>query len=291
MFECEECSVTLVTEETVSLPPRKPDTHKGNYGKVLLVGGSVGFSGSINLASRAAVRTGAGLVYLGVPEKIWSVCAVKNDEAMPHPLACDAEGRLSSAAIFRLCELWKPCNVLAVGPGLGRSDHIREIVRFVLQRYPGKILLDADALWAVSDAPEILREAEGRTVITPHEGEFALLGGNVTGRRVTDARMFSEKYGCVTVLKGFGTVVAFPDGAKYVISAGNPGMAKGGSGDVLTGTLAALLGQLPLKKAVLTGTWLHSAAGDVCAAEKGEYGMTPTDIIEKLPYIMKKITR
>lgn len=291
MQECEECSVPLIMEEDISLPKRDPRTHKGDYGRILLVGGSTAYPGSINLTSRAAVRAGAGLVFLAVPESIWSVCAVKNEEAMPRPFPCDAEGRLSAEALPPLRALWDGCRVLAVGPGLGRSPDTKEIVEAVLREFPGIILLDADALWALSETPEWLLEAAGRTVVTPHEGEFARLGGAVTGRRVTDARCFAEKYRCATVLKGFGTVVAFPDGEKHVIAAGNPGMAKGGSGDVLTGVLAALAGQLPLRQAVITGAWVHSAAGDRCAEEKGEYGMTPMDIVERIPYIMKKVTR
>jgi len=180
--------------------------------------------------------------------------------------------------------------VLALGPGLGRSDGTRAITRAVLREYPRLLVLDADALWAVSEDPEVLKEAAGRVIVTPHAGEFRHLGGELTGERLRDALAFAEKHGCVTLLKGHRSVVAFPGGRAYIIAAGNPGMAKGGSGDVLTGILAALLGQLPTERAAVAAAWLHAAAGDACAAEKGEYGMTPTDIIEKLPYIMKEIT-
>ena len=279
-----------VTRADVSLPRRGRDTHKGDYGRVLIVGGCVGYTGAVNLSAAAAVRAGAGLVYLGVPEAIWTVCAVKNTEAMPFPLPCDGEGRLSAAALPLLRERWQDCRVLAIGPGLGRSGEIVALVRAVLEEFPGLLVVDADALWAVSREPEMLRSAAGRVVITPHQGEFARLGGAVTGDRVTDAAAFAARYGCTTLLKGHRTVVAFPDGTNRVIGAGNPGMAKGGSGDVLTGVLAAMLCQLEPQRAVLTGAWLHSAAGDACAEDKGEYGMTPSDIIEKLPYIMKEIT-
>ena len=274
----------------VSLPRRRRDSHKGDYGRVLIAGGCVGYTGAPNLAAAAAVRAGAGLVYLAVPEAIWTVCAVKNAEAMPFPLPCDGEGKLTAQALPRLKERWDGTDVLALGPGLGRSEGTFALTQAVVEGFPGVLVLDADALWAVSRAPDMLRAAAGRTVITPHAGEFARLGGNVTGDRVTDAAAFADKYGCVTVLKGAGTVVAFPGGERYVLQAGNPGMAKGGSGDVLTGITAAMLGQLPLEKAVLTAVWLHSAAADACAAERGEYGMTPTDVIEKLPFIMKEIT-
>ncbi len=286
-----EKPVKRVSGETVSLPRRERDTHKGNYGRILIVGGSIPYTGAPNLASLAAVRSGAGLVFLGVPERIWSVCAVKNQEAMPFPLPCDGDGRLTAQALPQLRERWQSCDVLALGPGLGRSEDIAAVTRAAVEEYPGRLVLDADALWGVSRDPEMLVRAALPVVITPHPGEFALLGGAVTGDRLTDAGAFADKYRCVVVLKGHGTVLAFPDGERYILSAGNPGMARGGSGDVLTGVIAAMLGQLPLEKAVVTAAWLHSAAGDACAAERGEYGMTPSDIVEKLPEIMKGITK
>lgn len=285
-------SAIPVTKESVSLPRRRPDSHQGDYGKILIVGGSVGYIGAPNLAAAAAVRSGAGLVYLGVPQTIWTVCAVKNAEAMPFPLPCDDRGVLTAEALRPLSERWQGCGVLAMGPGMGRSDGVLTLVRAAAEGFTGPLVLDADALWAVSAEPELLRRAPGKVIVTPHQGEFRLLGGALTGDRLADARAFSDKYGCVTVLKGSGTVIAFPGEEEcHILRAGNPGMAKGGSGDVLTGVMAAMLGQLPFREAVLTGAWLHSAAGDECAAERGEYGMTPSDVIEKLPYIMKEITR
>ena len=152
------------------------------------------------------------------------------------------------------------------------------------------LLLDADALWAVSDDPAVLSRAQAPLVITPHAGEFHRLGGDLTGDRLCDAGFFARQYGCITLLKGHRTVVATPEGEDYIIAAGNPGMAKGGSGDVLSGVLGTLLGQMEAPRAAVTGAWLHASAGDACAVEVGEYGMTPTDIIQKLPTIMKEIT-
>ena len=279
-----------VTANCVTLPPRPMDSHKGDYGRVLIVGGSVGYTGAPNLSAAAAVRSGAGLVYLGVPEAIWTVCAVKNTEAMPFPLPCGASGVLTSAALPELRKRWKNCGVLALGPGMGRSGDVESLTRCALEEYTGRLVLDADALWAAAQDPKMLLSAGSRTVITPHQGEFARLGGAVTGDRRADARAFADRYGCVVVLKGPGTVIAFPGGDDYVLAAGNPGMARGGSGDVLTGIMAAMLGQLPFERAVVTAAWLHSAAADLCAAELGEYGMIPSDIIEKLPILMKGIT-
>ena len=274
----------------VSVPRRRAETHKGDYGKLLIVGGSVGYTGAPNLCARAAVRSGAGLVYLGVPEAVWSVCAVKNDEAMPFPLPCGDAGKLVTDALSPLREFFPRCGVLALGPGLGRSEGTASLTAGLVRSFPGKIVLDADALWAVSSAPELLREAQSDVVITPHEGEFLRLGGSRENGRERGAWDFARQYGCVTVLKGHRTVIAHPAGRLYSVEAGNPGMAKGGSGDVLTGVIAALLGQMETEKAVVTACAVHAAAGDACAAERGEYGMTPSDIIEELPYIFKKIT-
>ena len=274
----------------VSVPRRRAETHKGDYGKLLIVGGSVGYTGAPNLCARAAVRSGAGLVYLGVPEAVWGVCAVKNDEAMPFPLPCGDAGELVTDALSPLREFFPRCGVLALGPGLGRSEGTASLTAELVRSFPGKIVLDADALWAVSSAPELLREAQSDVVITPHEGEFLRLGGSLENGRERGAWDFARQYGCVTVLKGHRTVIAHPAGRLYSVEAGNPGMAKGGSGDVLTGVIAALLGQMETEKAVVTACAVHTAAGDACAAERGEYGMTPSDIIEELPYIFKKIT-
>ena len=274
----------------VSVPRRRAETHKGDYGKLLIVGGSVGYTGAPNLCARAAVRSGAGLVYLGVPETVWGVCAVKNDEAMPFPLPCDASGKLTADALSPLREYYDRCGVLALGPGLGRSGGTAALTAGLVRSFPGKIVLDADALWAVSSAPELLREAKSEIVITPHEGEFLRLGGSLENGRERGAWDFARQYGCVTVLKGHRTVIAHPAGRLYSVEAGNPGMAKGGSGDVLTGVIASLLGQMETETAVVTACAVHAAAGDACAAERGEYGMTPSDIIEELPYIFKKIT-
>lgn len=285
-----ECVRVYCERGSVSVPRRKPDTHKGDYGRLLIVGGSVGYTGAPNLCARAAVRSGAGLVFLGVPEAIWSVCAVKCDEAMPFPLPCDEAGRLAEAAAGPILERLSSCDVLALGVGLGRSEDIRRLCRAVLRGCDKPLVLDADALWAISDRPELLRETKSEVVVTPHEGEFLRLGGDLSQGRERGAWDLSQRYGCITVLKGHRTIVAHPAGRLYSIEAGNPGMAKGGSGDVLTGVTGALLGQTDAEKAAVTACAVHAFAGDACAARLGEYGMTPSDIIEELPHIFKKIT-
>lgn len=276
-----DCGVHAIEPESISLPKRDPLTHKGDYGKLLLLGGSVGYTGAPTLCAKAAVRSGAGLVWLGVPERIYPITAVKNDEAMPFPVTAweDVEQRLAN------------CSVCAVGPGLGRSDEAVKLVHQLVSSWGGKLVLDADALYALSLELDLLKHCRATMVLTPHEGEFARLGGVVGTDRIGVAKAFAKDYGCVLVLKGHRTLAAFPDGEVYIATVGNPGMAKGGSGDVLTGIMAAMLGQFEVKKAVITALHLHGLAGDLAAEEQGEYAMTATDLLEKLPEATKIITK
>ena len=272
--------VIPMTAEQVRLPVRKRDTHKSDYGKLLMLGGCVGYTGAVSLCARGALRSGAGLVSVGVPEDIYPIIAVKLEEAMPFPM--------HRPLLFEdISERLAASTACVIGPGMGRSEDSQAFVRAVLQNIQIPTVVDADALFAVKDIPELLR---GK-IITPHAGEFARLGGNVTGDRIEDAAVFSETYGCVVVLKGHETVVAFPEGKVYMCPVGNPGMATGGSGDVLAGIIGGLLGQLPMEQAVVYGVCIHGGAGDLCAHELGEYSMLPSDMIEALPRVMNSMVR
>ena len=268
--------IIQMTPDEVSLPLRKRNSHKSHYGKLLIIGGSVGYTGAVSLCARSALRSGAGLVWVAVPEDIYPIIAVKLDEAMPFPMA-------KPLNFGELAEKLGASTACVIGPGLGRSEDALALARSVIIGSPVPTVVDADALYAVKDTPNLLR---GR-IITPHAGEFARLGGFVTEDPVTDAMAFADTYGCIVVLKGHETIVAFPHGDCYVCPVGNPGMATGGSGDVLAGIIGGLLGQLPLEKAVLYGVLIHGTAGDLCAQELGEYSMLPSDIIEALPRVMK----
>lgn len=274
----------------VRLPKRARESSKRDYGRLLILAGSRGYTGAPSFASRAAVRGGAGLVWLGVPESIYAVTAVKNDEAMPFPLPCDAQGRLTAEALPEVEARLERMSCLAIGPGLGRSAGVTEFVQGALAASRVPTVVDADALWALSRDMSSLEDAACPLVLTPHEGEFAMLGGLLDGDRVASARRFASRWGCTLVLKGSGSVVAFPDGECYVNQTGNPGMARGGSGDVLTGLIAAMLCQLPFRDAVRAAVYLHGLAGDMAAGELGEYGMTPTDMIRLLPAALKTVT-
>lgn len=271
-----------------SLPRRDPEGHKGTFGKVLCVCGSVGYTGAPIFAGRGAVRTGSGLVFLAVPESVWPVAAVKSDEAMPFPMP-EAEGRLSLLAEEPIRRRAESCDAVLIGCGLGRGWQTDALVRNLLT-IEKPLVLDADGLNALSGREELLQKRAAPTILTPHEGEFLRLGGGLSAGREAAAAAFSEKYGVYLVLKGHRTVVAAPDGRLAVNGTGNSGMAKGGSGDVLAGMILSLLGQgCEAFAACCAAVWLHGRAGDLAAADKGERGMTPTDLLEQIPYAMKDL--
>ena len=265
-------------------------THKGSFGRDLILGGSIGYTGAPLLSSRAAVRSGAGLTYLGVPEKIYSIAAAKCLEEMPFPLPCDEAGHIALAAKEQIFQKLAACNVCLIGPGLGRTKDLTKLIAEILSHSKIPLVIDADGINAVSENINVLDEASCPVILTPHEGEFARLGGDLASQsRLEAARHFAVSHHCTLVLKGHRTVSAFPDGQVYINTTGNPGMAKGGSGDVLSGIIASLVGQkLAIKEAVCAGVYIHSKAGDLCRDKFGEYFMTPSDLIGMLAAVMKK---
>lgn len=289
-----ESDLHAVFPQELHLPRRDRDSHKGNYGKVYILAGSVGYSGAPILAARAAVRCGSGQVSLGVPGPVWPIAAQKLDEAMPHPLPSSKDGMLSLEAAEEVMRRLESCGVCLIGPGLGRGNSVGSVVRHLLKTIRLPVVLDADGINALAGHIDGLDVRQGEcTVLTPHDGEFARLGGDLSsGDRLSAARAFAAEHGCVLVLKGHRTITAFPDGDAYVNTTGNPGMAKGGSGDVLSGMIISLLGQgFSPRVAVPMAVCLHGMAGDLCAEELGEYGMTPGDMIDRLPLVLKGITR
>ncbi len=274
-----------------ALPARKSGGHKGDFGKLLVVGGAVGYTGAPWLAAAGAVRSGCGLVYLGVPESIWQVEAVKCVSAMPFPLA-DKHGALSKKALQTIEKKLSTCDVLALGPGLGRGEQTAALVRELLVKTEKPVVLDADGINALEGHIDVLDARRGRvTILTPHDGEFARIGGDLTEEdRVGAARDFAVGHGCVLVLKGHRTVTAGPAGNALVNTTGNSGLAKGGSGDVLTGVIASLLAQgaAPVLAAAC-GVWLHGRAGDLAAEDLTAYGMTPEDVVRYLPKAFSEV--
>ncbi len=286
-----EIPVRALMDGEIYLPKRNPLSHKGDHGKILIVAGSSEYCGAPNMCSNAAVRSGAGLVYLGVPKSIHTICAVRNTEAMPFELPCDADGRLCMEALPKIREKLAACAVCVIGPGMGRSEGTVSIVRDVLLSFEGVVVADADALWAIAQDRDILKITKAKVVLTPHGGEAKMLGIDPSSDRMGQARSFAIEYGCTLVLKGHRTLAAYRDGELSIATHGNPGMAKGGSGDVLAGIMGAMLGQFPHKMAVDTALHLHALAGDLACEKFGEYAMTASDIISALPEAEKSIIR
>ena len=269
--------------ECPKLPRRRRDAHKGEFGRLFILAGSREYTGAPVLCANAAVRTGAGLVTLAVPEEVWPVAAVKCGEAMVWPLAEDYDTILRKAS---------SCDAAVIGPGLGQSERAEELVLNLLRDLKCPVAVDADGLNILSRHIDVLDNRKGITVLTPHDGEFARLSGCPlpVADRLSAARDFAVKHHCTLVLKGHRTVTARPDGQCVINTTGNPGMARGGSGDALAGMLGALLCQFGRGARPAEAVWLHGRAGDLAAADKGEYGMTVTDLIERIPYALKEVT-
>ena len=271
------------------MPARDQGGHKGTFGKVYLLGGSVGYTGAPVLCAGGAVHSGCGLVFLGVPETVWPIAAARCLCAMPHPLA-EQDGRLSAAAETEIRRRAATCDAGAVGCGLGRSEGSDVLVRALLT-LEKPLVLDADGINALAGHIDTLSCRRGCvTVLTPHDGELARIGGDMTAPREAAAAAFAADHGVYLIRKGHRTVAAAPDGRLAVNTTGNDGMAKGGSGDVLTGLLTGLLAQgMEPFDACCAAVWIHGRAGDMAAEEKGRRGMTPADMIEKLPYALKEV--
>ncbi len=268
------------------LPVRPRFSHKGDFGRVLLVCGSVGFTGAAALAARAALRTGAGLITVATPRQVWPIVAAKLDEPMVMPMAEDKAGRLSLQAAPALAQLLAKADACLIGPGLGRSEELDALVAALVGEARCPVVLDADGINAMAGHIDRLREAACPLILTPHDGEFLRLSPSTAlppadfDTRADRAMMLAQQLGAVVLLKGYRTAIT--DGKRlYRNETGNPGMATGGSGDVLAGMLVSLLGQgLAPLEAAAAAAWLHGAAGDRCAAERGEYGMTPSDLVD-----------
>ncbi|MGE0450183.1 MAG: NAD(P)H-hydrate dehydratase [Vicinamibacterales bacterium] len=263
------------------LQPRTADSHKGDYGHVLLVAGSLGKTGAAHLAASGALRSGAGLVTVAVPSGSLAIVAAMGAEYMTEPIDETPDG-LDPDAVEQILEQAR--DVIAIGPGLGRGSGTRAFVRALVDRATQPLVVDADGLNAFAGEPERLAGREGRDVIiTPHPGEMARLVGvsveDVQANRLTVAREFASAHHVYVILKGHRTVIATPSGTVFINPTGNPGMATGGTGDVLTGMLAAWLAQLlDAEAACRLAVYLHGMAGDLAEADEGEVAMTAGDV-------------
>ncbi|PYQ13951.1 MAG: bifunctional ADP-dependent NAD(P)H-hydrate dehydratase/NAD(P)H-hydrate epimerase [Acidobacteria bacterium] len=282
-------------------PPREPGAHKGSFGHVLVVAGSVGKTGAAILAATAALRTGAGLVTVATPAPALPMIAAGRAEIMTEPLPVDAGGALEAGAVTRALALAKDRDAVVLGPGLGTEAGPRAFVRDFVRRCPSPLLVDADGLNALAPsakergATDALRRS-APTVVTPHPGEMARLVGSSSGevqrRRLETARAFAMETGAVVVLKGQRTLVADPDGRAAVNPTGNPGMATGGTGDVLSGIAGALLARgCDAWTASTAAVYLHGLAGDQAAARLGQESLLAGDVVSHLSRAFRILER
>ena len=279
--------IELKAEDVLSiLPDRDPYAHKGCFGKVLLLCGSRGYTGAAYLSAMGALRSGAGLVYLGVPESIYAIEAVKLNEPVVFPLP-DECGMMSGKAVPEVLERLGKMDAVLIGCGMGKSAGTLAILEAVLKNAECPVVVDADGINAVSAHKDLLRGRTAPTILTPHDGEFLRLAGALGTDRMACAGLLAKELGSVVVLKGHRTCITDGEGF-YRNTTGNPGMAVGGSGDMLAGIIVSLLGQgiAPLEAAACA-VWLHGAAGDLRQKELGQYGLLPTDMLEALPRLMK----
>lgn len=263
------------------LPTRRADGHKGTFGRIYVVAGDVGYTGAPVYAAEAAARTGSGLVFVGVPQAVYPIVAARCATAMAQPLSEDREV---------LLERLKGCDAVVLGPGLGRSRAAEELVLFLLEKLECPVVLDADGINAAAAHIDVLRGRRCPMVVTPHEGEFLRLGGDLSLGREEAALTAARELGCVLVLKGPGTITAAPDGRARRNTTGNCGMAKGGSGDILSGMIASLIGQgADPFDAAACAVWLHGRSGDLCQRQMTAYAMTPPDMVERLPEVFREL--
>ena len=278
------------------LKPREADSNKGDYGRLLCVCGSEGMAGAAAMSIEAALRCGTGIVEAALPKSIYPIVASRLAEpvfTLFHPLpdvsASSEDGKALSQALKR-------ASAVLIGCGVGKSSAARSEVEQVLRESAAPVVLDADGINLLAEHIDILRECKAPLILTPHPGEMARLLGTtpreVQSCREETARRFAEEYRVVLVLKGAGTLVAAPDGRLYRNTTGNPGMAKGGSGDVLAGMIASFAAQgIELWRAAAGAVYLHGLAGDRCAAKYSQTAMLPTDLIGMLPELLREFGR
>ena len=273
------------------IPTRCENSHKGDYGKVLIIGGSKGLTGAVALASEACVRCGAGLVTAAVPESLNSIFEVKLTEPMTMPLN-DKNGNLDKLCIPQILDRLNDFDVCLFGPGIGRGEDVLLILEEILKESQIPVIIDADGLWAFAKKPEILDECNCSVILTPHEMEMSRILKCPIDELLENRQRLSYEYaidnGVTVVLKGHHTIVTSPGGEQYININGNSGMATGGSGDVLGGIIAALAARCATEtEASAMGVYIHGLSGDIAKAELGEDSMLPTDIIKHISDALK----
>ncbi|NLM43269.1 MAG: NAD(P)H-hydrate dehydratase [Clostridiales bacterium] len=276
------------------IKPRKLHSHKGSFGRVLIAAGSKGMEGAALLAARAAIRSGAGIVELAVPQGAFEAVRGAIPTLITNGLDDDGEGCFTDESIEEILSTSEKASVLLMGPGIRNNPHTKEVVSEVITKCHKPLILDADGLNAICQIPEVLLERPEETIITPHPGEMARLLNTSTvevqNNRLETAESFAKKYNVHVVLKGHRTIIASPLGETWINTTGNPGMATAGSGDVLGGVIASFIAQgMEPMKAAISGVYIHGAAGDRAAEKYGQWGMVATDIIKYIPHTIMDI--
>jgi NAD(P)H-hydrate epimerase len=283
-----------IGEAIRKFPSRPSDAHKGDLGHVFVLAGSVGYTGAAYLTSQAAVLSGSGLVTLAVGKSLYGIMAEKLVEVMVRPYFETRDCSLSMMAEKELVDFSARCNCIAMGPGMSQNKDTGNLIRSILPKLDKPVVLDADGINAFAGLADLLKNAKGGLVLTPHPGEMSRLIGVDTdeiGRNRKDiAISFAREYNTVLVLKGHNTVVAGPGGDFYINETGNSGMASGGMGDILTGIIAGFISQkCDLVTASVLGVYFHGLAGDMALKEKGTLGLIATDLLNKLPEVLKRL--
>ncbi|MDK2930947.1 MAG: ADP-dependent NAD(P)H-hydrate dehydratase / NAD(P)H-hydrate epimerase [Bacillota bacterium] len=287
-------NLSIAEEIRRYLPARDPDSHKGTFGRVLVVAGSQGMAGAAALASLAALRSGAGLVTLAVPKSLQDIMHSRLTEVMTRALPETESGSVSLQAQALLDGILRGAEALAIGPGLSMHSETAQLVRNIVMTTSVPAVIDADGLNAIAQDPGTLKTSKAPIVLTPHPGEMARLTGlsvhEIKRDRLSVTMKAAAQWGKVVVLKGARTVIADPSGEAHINPTGNSGMATAGSGDVLTGLIAGLLAQgVSALEAAVLGTYVHGLAGDIAAARRGEMGMIAGDILECVPEALVRL--
>lgn len=293
IIDAQNININIIDKHYINLirPTRYENSHKGDYGKILIIGGSRGMTGAVALACEACVRSGAGLVTAAVPESLNSIFEVKLTEPMTIPLN-DKNGNLDKLCIPQILDRLNDFDVCLFGPGIGRGEDVLIILEEILKESQIPVIIDADGLWAFAKKPQMLDECKCSVVLTPHEMEMSRIL-NCSVKYLSENRQeISYKYATdnsvTLVLKGHHTIVTSPGGEQYININGNSGMATGGSGDVLGGIIAALSARCETEtEASAMGVYIHGLAGDLAAKELGKDSMLPTDIINYIPNALK----
>ncbi|MEK6726870.1 MAG: NAD(P)H-hydrate dehydratase [Deltaproteobacteria bacterium] len=277
-------------------PPRLKDTHKGNYGHLLVVAGSRGKTGAAAMTASSALRTGAGIVTLAVPKNLQPIYEMKLIEVMTEPLSEGERWSIGENALGEVLSLAEDKSAVAIGPGIVPTPAATMVMAKLIKELYQPIVIDAGGIDAIIGNPDVLKEAKGPRVITPHPGEMGRLLGvssrDVHADRVGIASRVAVENNVCVVLKGAHTVIALPEGRVYINTTGNPGMATAGAGDVLTGMIGGLLAQgFKPELAAIAAVYLHGLTGDLLSNEKGDYGIIATDLIEKIPYAINSVRR